>query len=204
MKADASMRLAGASAACRETGQVRVPSVMSDRSSDRSRWRLSVRELMTFVLVLGGGLGRVVHRDRVQRDAVAAIRQARGSVSYSASGIEPRKVRGRTIRPWSKHFKPLVDTFGRDYFARDGHVSLPDKVDDALMAHLGHLEAIEMLQILGVRGLPGARLVHLKGLTACCESRPASCFRTAPAENLTTAHVTRPGNLAPALPSRLW
>jgi hypothetical protein len=44
----------------------------------RRRLRLSVRGLMVVVLVTGGGLGWVIHRAQVQRDAVAAIKHAGG------------------------------------------------------------------------------------------------------------------------------
>ena len=42
-------------------------------SSDtwRRRLRISVRGLMALVLIVGGGLGWVIHRAHVQRDAVA-------------------------------------------------------------------------------------------------------------------------------------
>jgi len=48
----------------------------------RSYLRISVRGLIVVVLVLGGGLGWVVNRARVQREAVAAIERAGGSVKY--------------------------------------------------------------------------------------------------------------------------
>ncbi len=52
----------------------------------RARSRLSVRALMVLVLVCGGWLGWVVHRARVQKDAVAAIERAGGGISRP-SGI---------------------------------------------------------------------------------------------------------------------
>ena len=60
---------------------------MDDYPTDQSRrWRprvrLSVRVLMVLVLVLGGGFGWVVHRVRVQREAVAAISRTGGLVWY--------------------------------------------------------------------------------------------------------------------------
>ena len=42
----------------------------------RRRLRISVRGLMALVLIVGGGLGWVIHRAHVQRDAVAAIQSA--------------------------------------------------------------------------------------------------------------------------------
>ena len=44
--------------------------------------RLSVRGLIVLVLVIGAGLGWIVHQAHVQRDAVAAIKNAGGSVKY--------------------------------------------------------------------------------------------------------------------------
>ena len=56
-------------------------------SPTRPRWlrlnvRLRMRTLLVLVLALGGGLGWVVHRARVQRDAVAAIRRVGGGVAF--------------------------------------------------------------------------------------------------------------------------
>ena len=59
---------------------------MSERPSPRSwqrRLRISVRGLMVLVLITGGGLGWVIHRARVQRDAVAAITRVGGHIGYS-------------------------------------------------------------------------------------------------------------------------
>jgi internalin A len=44
--------------------------------------RLSIRGLIVLVLVLGGGLGRMVRSAQIQREAVAAIQSAGGLVSY--------------------------------------------------------------------------------------------------------------------------
>jgi hypothetical protein len=52
----------------------------------RRRLRLTLGAMMIIVLGIAGGLGWVVHRAHVQRDAVAAItklrRNTRGSVYY--------------------------------------------------------------------------------------------------------------------------
>ena len=45
--------------------------------------RFSVRGLISVVLLIGIGLDWWIHRARVQRDAVAAIRRAHGSVRYN-------------------------------------------------------------------------------------------------------------------------
>jgi hypothetical protein len=44
--------------------------------------RFSVRGLMVFLMVVGVGLGWIVHQAHVQRDAVAAIKETRGAVRY--------------------------------------------------------------------------------------------------------------------------
>jgi hypothetical protein len=44
--------------------------------------RFSVRGLIVPVLVIGAGLGCVVRSARIQREAVAAIQRAGGSVTY--------------------------------------------------------------------------------------------------------------------------
>ncbi len=122
---------------------------------------LSVRALMVLVLILGGGLGWVVHRARVQRDAVAAIERAGGSVSYFWNWDAPNTARGRAIPPW---LRPLVNTLGPDYFAGVDDVRPSDQLDDALMAHVGRLHGLRTLQIFGGRSLTDTGLVHLKGL----------------------------------------
>jgi hypothetical protein len=38
---------------------------------------------MVLVLITGGGLGWVIHRAQVQRDAVAAIKRVGGHIGYS-------------------------------------------------------------------------------------------------------------------------
>jgi hypothetical protein len=51
-------------------------------STQRPWLRLSVRGLIVLVLVTGGWLGWIVHRARVQREAVVAIERAGGMVWY--------------------------------------------------------------------------------------------------------------------------
>lgn len=50
--------------------------------SCRKLLRISVRELLVLVLVIGAGLGWIVRAARIQREAVAAITRAGGSVKY--------------------------------------------------------------------------------------------------------------------------
>ena len=74
--------------------------------------RISVRALMVLVLVVGGGLGLVVHRAEVQRDAVAAIERAGGSVKYEREWNTSYGRPNPAIAPsrW------LLDRLGPDYF----------------------------------------------------------------------------------------
>ena len=87
------------------------------------RVRLRVRTLMALVLVLGGGFGWVVHRAHVQRDAIAVIRRAGGSIAYSwqwAKGlpVSPRPSRqgptgcGKDSCPTSLNTVSYVDLTG--------------------------------------------------------------------------------------------
>ena len=55
----------------------------------RQCFHMSVRVLMVLVLVFGGGFGWVVHRARVQREAVAAIERAGGAVGYDETFLGP-------------------------------------------------------------------------------------------------------------------
>lgn len=89
---------------------------MEDRPAKRwNRWharlRLSVRGLMVLVLVLGGGIGWVVNRARVQREAVAAIRRAGGQVRYDEKFLSyDKELGGPSWKKW------LVVHLGIDYF----------------------------------------------------------------------------------------
>jgi internalin A len=49
----------------------------------RRRLRISVRGMMVLVLIVGAGLGWVIYRARVQREAGAAIKRAGGDFEYS-------------------------------------------------------------------------------------------------------------------------
>lgn len=123
--------------------------------------RLSVRTLMILVLVLGGWFGWIVHRARVQRDAVAAIRKARGSVIYYEDFAD-----GRTVKtPWPNW---LVDTVGRDCLSNVFAVYLYGgpgfKVDDTLMADVGRLKRLEHLRLDDCNAVTDVGLAHISRL----------------------------------------
>lgn len=126
----------------------------------RRRLSLSLRSLMILVLLLGGGLGWLVHRARVQREAVAAVLRAGGTVEYDLDGNGRRPVPA-----WWSWLRAtwLVKGLGVDYFENvhririDGHVG----VDDALMVHLGRLHLLEELQIGDGRSITDAGVARL-------------------------------------------
>src|SRR5579863_3049030 len=85
----------------------------------RARVRVSVGTMMVLVLIIGGGLGWVVRRARIQRLAVAAIQDAGGGVTYDwnaapASRALPRRPPFRA--PQSNMKQWLVAQLGPDYF----------------------------------------------------------------------------------------
>src|SRR3954451_22428566 len=98
---------------------------MQDRHPTRSWWRRPgvrpvVRALVVVVLLVGGGLGWVVHRARVRRVAVAAIVRGGGEDLYDWGGTHDRDPDGPVYRPnpggkpdWPKW---LIDHLGPDYF----------------------------------------------------------------------------------------
>ena len=113
---------------------------MDDRLVDRShrrrprlRLRLSVRVLMVLVLVFGGGFGWVVHRARVQREAVAAIERAGEVVDYDETFLSPDSSNALPTRNWKGW---LVDHLGVDYFESAVEVFYPhDEASPSLKAN---------------------------------------------------------------------
>ena len=75
--------------------------------------RISLRGLIVLVLVLGSVLGWIVSRAKVQRDAVAAIERAGGSVKYEWEWKDGRF--NPTEKPWWP--KWLMDHIGPNYLA---------------------------------------------------------------------------------------
>ncbi len=60
--------------------------------------RLSLRGLIVVVLLIGGSLGWIVRSAHTQRDAVAAIGRAGGSVRYESGWTDDPKL--QTAGPW--------------------------------------------------------------------------------------------------------
>jgi hypothetical protein len=138
----------------------------------RRRWfvpRLSIRALIVLVLVLGAGLGYFVLGARDQRDTVAAIRRAGGSVVYSWQWKDGRyDPSGKPILPgW------LLDALGPEVFYGVKQVDLrgeqKEGSDDSLMARVGRLRDLERLYLNGRKDVTDAGLAHLRGLTGLRE-----------------------------------
>ena len=122
--------------------------------------RFSLRALIVLVLLIAAGLGWLVRSAHVQRDAVAAIRRAGGSVSYDWEWNNGKSVPGG--KPWAP--KWLEDLIGVDYFAHVTSVWLQPAPTDEAIVEVGHLTQLERLQLVG--GFVSDReLAHLKGLT---------------------------------------
>jgi internalin A len=139
---------------------------MQVSTPSRRRWRrlpvrLSVRALMALVLLAGGGLGWVVHRAHVQRDAVAAIERAGGGVMYDwqfKDGIPDADGKPRAPK-W------LVDRVGVDYFGSPAYVIFTTgECRDEHLAPIGRLSRLERLDLMS-SAVTDAGLVHLEGLT---------------------------------------
>ena len=119
--------------------------------------RFSVRGLILIVIVLGAGLGWIVRQAHIQRDAVAAIKKAGGTVSYDWKWKDGNSIRGG--KPWARRW--LVDLIGTDYF---GHVAAVDFLEastatDATLAHVGPLTRLQWLTVNhAVRERRGASL----------------------------------------------
>jgi Leucine Rich repeat len=134
-----------------------VAGVASDpiRRGARPWWsyaRFGVRGLLASVLVMGGWLGWLAHRARVQRTAAAAIRWAGGSLLYDRqmNDYEPR---------WPRWLGHLI---GVDPFEHIVLVNLGS--DDAMLVHVGRLDRLERLSLDGSM-ISDSGLMHLEGLT---------------------------------------
>ena len=125
----------------------------------RKYMRISVRGLIVAVLVLGGGLGWVVNRARVHREAVAAIERAGGSVKYEwdfagwqfNSGGEPA---------WLKW---LLKNAGPNYVAHIEVADLTRGATDENVRPVAGLKSLETL-ILRKAKITGPGLAPVAGL----------------------------------------
>jgi hypothetical protein len=123
--------------------------------------RFSMRGLIAFALVICGGLAWMVPEARIQREAVAAIKNARGDVWYNWQWTIG-KTAVLEADPWVPGW--LIKLIGIDYF---GHVTLAQLFTPPTDATLGHLGRRARLQVLNDSSfsLPDAGLAHLRGMT---------------------------------------
>jgi hypothetical protein len=141
------------------------------RGRARSGWspRLSVRGLMVAVLVLGGLLGLHLHRARLQREAVSAIKRAGGSVRYH---WEPEgRLVGVPVNPtW---WESAMARLGPDHFGRVVWVGFNGspigEPDDGVMAYIARLQDLEELDFSPINAshpsVSDAGLAYLRGLS---------------------------------------
>jgi hypothetical protein len=179
------------------TGLTKGGTEKPDQHRTRSWWRrprvrLSVRAMMILVLVLGGGLGWVVRRAHVQRDAIALIEEAGGTFIFDdqvdADGFN---------RPYSDRMRPswqqwIMYAVGDDYvrracilflYPRSGttgeetwrammnlddlvalHLDAVDLDDAHLVALLGRFPDLRCLDIMGSSRVTDAGLAPLRRL----------------------------------------
>jgi hypothetical protein len=123
--------------------------------------RLSVRGLIVLVLVLGAGLGWLVRSARVQREAVAAVKSAGGSVVYDWAWSNGEFIPAG--KPWAPQW--LVNLVGVDFFGHVNYVAFwrPSTATDATLEPVGRLTQLEALYLPEAR--VDAGLAHLKGLS---------------------------------------
>ena len=122
--------------------------------------RFSVRGLLVLMLVIGGGLGWIIRQAHIQRDALAAVVKAGGSVTYDWEWNNGKFIPGGKL--WAP--KWLVDLIGVDYFAHVTYVWLKRALTDGAIVEVGHLTQLERLQLVG-HFVNDGELEHLKGLT---------------------------------------
>jgi hypothetical protein len=142
------------------------------------RFMFSLRTMMILVLVFGGWLGWFVRSVQVQRDAVAAVKNAGGSVFYDLErrNAGPNPYRRSWIPDWlggDQEWLPkwMMRGAGLDYFGNVVEVSLipsttndPRVANDATLALVRRLGRLQGLRLTST-AVTDAGLVHLKSLT---------------------------------------
>jgi len=133
--------------------------------------------MIVVVLVIGAGLGWLVRSARIQREAIAAIKRAGGSVEYNWEWGNGKIV--KSGNPWAS--KWLTDRVGIDYFGRVTAVSfyLPyfSERPPIPFAAVGHLNQLETLLFDG-QELSDDGLSNLKDLKNLTELDLSFCFVT--------------------------
>ena len=134
-------------------------------SSVRRYLRYGVRALMLAVFAAAVCLSCFVRSARVQRDAVAEIAKAGGSVSYDSDHVDAefqRRFMHKNEAPpawqsWSISF------FGVDLFRKVRGASLYEGASDAVMDKLMRLDGLEELAIAG-EWVTDTTLAKIKGM----------------------------------------
>ena len=139
-----------------------TPTEEKTKPKPARRWlRLSVRALMLVVLVLAVVLGWFVHRAKVQREAVADLRQSGGGVAYDF--MRPvGKPNNNLAEPNAEMAGPSL---GVDYFGDVVQVMLGKNATDATLAHVGRLAKVKSVYGPGAIEITDAGAAHLAGLT---------------------------------------
>ena len=107
--------------------------------------RFSVRGLIVSVLIIGGSLGWMAHAARIQREAVAAVERAGGTIRYNWEWKNGKlKSKGKPNEPGF-----LVDFVGADFFGHVTDVKLSPNATDAILVHVGRLSRLKALDISG-------------------------------------------------------
>src|SRR4051794_35194313 len=109
------------------------------------RLRMSVRLSMILVLALGSGLGGIVHRARVQRDAVVGIERAGGYVRYDSLRGAQSPIPARKL--WAPGW--LVERVGLDFFDDVIACGKRDGSAGGVLHHIGRLPRLEYLDLQG-------------------------------------------------------
>jgi internalin A len=118
--------------------------------------------MMILVLLLGAGLGwivHIIHKARLQRDAVAAIEREGGMALYDWEWKDGTFHRGRPW--WPRRLEKLI---GIDYLSNVVYVSFDDGISDAKLEMVGCLPRLETLDYFE-SSATDAGLAHLQGLT---------------------------------------
>jgi hypothetical protein len=101
---------------------------------------------MALVLMIGGGLGWVIHRAQVQREAVATIRRGGGGIAYSWQLSNGAWVFPIPKSPWPEWLRRIL---GSDFFDTVTYVSLHGaECDDEAMRAACRLPWLEELTVV--------------------------------------------------------
>ncbi len=130
------------------------------------RLRISIRSLIVLVLIIGGGLGWIVHRARVQREAVVTIEEAGGLVFYDFQrtdyDIDPPTP---PPKPWPEW---VMNIIGIDYLSDVVSASpsplLETENKDKFFAAVTRLRGLKSLGLV-YDLINDDDLVHLRDLT---------------------------------------